>query len=315
MSTEIYRESVANAMPGGTSVEAAADAISAAVGAPTEKKRRAFTPAVLERPEVPLQGKHPDALSVEDAADKFADIAEDEAQPAPVPEVSKEPLDVSPETRGPGPLQSEPLPGPLGQQVHQAREQLLTEAAEYESRRQSIDWAGLRQTNPAEYAALKGDFSEARTRLQSREQEIVGIEQEIDQGLQQHQQEQLAQAASAQYATCIKTIPGWKEPAKRQKDTEDMTKYLLDSGFPRERVAALHAMPDPDLVGLVYKAMMHDRSEKPEPRGRAIRLKRNRNPSQPAWKAAASKEMREANVRNPHSVEAAAVKLKHLMGR
>lgn len=90
-----------------------------------------------------------------------------------------------------------------------------------------VDWAQLRVTNPAEFAALTAEY-QAR---QSAVQEHLRMTNEQQQQMQQMQQQQLAQKAALEHQALLSRFPEWKDPAKAQAASQNIVQYARTLGF------------------------------------------------------------------------------------
>jgi hypothetical protein len=119
---------------------------------------------------------------------------------------------------------------------------------------QSINWASLRQADPGQYAALQTDF-------QARRNQIQGVFQAVQ--TQRAQDTSKAEGQKAQYLALEaeklpEVIPQWKDPAVRQKESQELVEWALKKGFSQQQVkelnesSALH-------VAAIRQAMLFDR--------------------------------------------------------
>lgn len=120
---------------------------------------------------------------------------------------------------------------------------------------EDVDWKGLRQKDPAEFAALQRDF-------ERREAEIQRIKNGASEQYQQYQAQQSeeVQARQQEYLRqeaelLTKAIPEWRDAEKAKTEKSQLAEYLMNQGFSKDDVMAAS---DHRLIVLARKAMMFD---------------------------------------------------------
>ena len=95
----------------------------------------------------------------------------------------------------------------------------------------SIDWDRLRNENPAEWTALRHDYSERAQKIQEARQYIVSQASEAQQGQQRSntaaQQAYLAEQSKLMMAD----NPTWSDPKARQAGQAEIRSYLSGEGY------------------------------------------------------------------------------------
>lgn len=120
---------------------------------------------------------------------------------------------------------------------------------------EGIDWKGLRQKDPAEFAALQRDF-------ERRERDIQSIKESASAQYQQHNARQSEEAAASQQEylrqeadKLVQALPEWKDVEKAKAEKAQLAEYLINQGFTKDDVMAAS---DHRLIVLARKAMMFD---------------------------------------------------------
>jgi hypothetical protein len=121
----------------------------------------------------------------------------------------------------------------------------------------SVDWAKLRDDDPAEYSARKTEFSERRQRVEAMKREAAEAWQTQIAANQAKAREEFQEQLRAEQAALLEKLPEWRDEAKSKEEKGHLIEYLTSQGFSREDViqAADHKM-----ILLARKAMMFDRS-------------------------------------------------------
>ena len=107
----------------------------------------------------------------------------------------------------------------------------MTDALEgnFISEYQKIDWARLRQVNPAEYVASQKDFEQAVAQLKEAREYTVQQRQQLE----AIKEQQIAQAMDShlvnQTTLVLQHNPAWADPVVRDNETSQMRKFLRDT--------------------------------------------------------------------------------------
>lgn len=123
---------------------------------------------------------------------------------------------------------------------------------------QSIDWARLRATDPAEWAAKQQEFA---IRQQELQQAGMQVGQAVQQQNQQREQAEMAERneiLSRERVALTEAIPEWKEEAKMSEGLSKLIEYARSEGYPDEElddvVMSRH-------VVTLRKAMLYDQGK------------------------------------------------------
>ena len=113
---------------------------------------------------------------------------------------------------------------------------------------QRTDWAKLAQENPADFVAKKAAFDQRVGQIQQLNAERDRVSNQV---LGE------AQARMVQTLRSDDSL-GLHDDAKWQAFNSEVTKYLMDSGFP---VQQIRTVTDAMVVKIAHKAMMYDRQQ------------------------------------------------------
>jgi len=119
----------------------------------------------------------------------------------------------------------------------------------------ATDWAGLRESDPAEYGVRMMDRNEA--------ERVIGQRQrELDTARQQQAYQQQAQMSHAQQShlarerdALLGAIPAWRDPATRIEQSRQLRDWAIGEGYSAEDLANLS---DHRMVRTLHKAWRAD---------------------------------------------------------
>jgi hypothetical protein len=129
----------------------------------------------------------------------------------------------------------------------------------YTKQSESIDWAGLRADDPAEYAAKKQEFSEMQERIGQFEQRGKQAYQEYAKSLQEQQQRQMQERLPEEYAKLEVKLPEWKDSEKASQERKAVAEYLYSEGLTEKEVEA--AAYNATVLSMAVKAMRYDKAQ------------------------------------------------------
>lgn len=154
---------------------------------------------------------------------------------------------------------------------------------------QKVDWAWLRENNPAEYSAKKAEVAEQKERLRSQRTQI-------QQQAVEHKQEQVNQLQQKLYTTkaveekkLLGKIPTWTDSKVADTEKDQLKVYLNKEGFSDQDIGMTL---DHRLIVMARKAMMFDQGTKKvsAAKKRIKKLPKRVKPSSPRAKASESTE-------------------------
>jgi hypothetical protein len=123
----------------------------------------------------------------------------------------------------------------------------------------SVDWAKLRQQDPAEYSVKKDEVRERRDKLQRmRAEALAGYQQVTAQMQQQQEAARLAQLPREQ-EILVEKIPEWADQEASSKEKEDLVNYLTNEGFDQSEIEFLSY--NGKALAVMIKAMRYDKSK------------------------------------------------------
>lgn len=125
-----------------------------------------------------------------------------------------------------------------------------------QAEQQALDASGLRDTDPAEYAARKLSLQE---KLESEKAQILRIAKSVqdENARRQAQTEQETQQQLAEGAEqLVKAIPAWSNPEVAKSDAEAVVAYVSKSGLFSEQQVRENTIPG--LWVLAHKARLYD---------------------------------------------------------
>lgn len=159
-------------------------------------------------------------------------------------------------------------------QALQAKEQQAAELLNYVENNfyqemGRINWDQLRQTNPAEYAALRLQYQERQNQLANlKAQAAVRWEQaqrEQAQMAESYERELLQREARLLHSS----IPEWNDPVVAEREKQEIASFLLNRGFSPEEVASLKLHKQ---VLLARDAMRYQRSKGEASKNKVFKL-------------------------------------------
>jgi hypothetical protein len=124
---------------------------------------------------------------------------------------------------------------------------------------QSIDWQGLREEDPAGWAAKRQEFTERQAQIQSAQREVGEAAHRHQAEQQMLMQQQQAQTLETERAALLDAIPEWQMPDKAKSGMDDLRGYLRETGWTDGEI---DSASDHRSIVLARKAMLYDREVK-----------------------------------------------------
>tara|TARA_R110002051_G_scaffold194581_2_gene262838 strand:- start:5267 stop:6361 length:1095 start_codon:yes stop_codon:yes gene_type:complete len=156
------------------------------------------------------------------------------------------------------------------QQIQQERQQYMDSLSQVIENANldkfNVDWERLKAEDPLEYITKKQEFADAKDKVQQLQQQ----QQQAAARQQQAQQEQLQTQMSYEHTQLVEKLPDWGEPEKQSKLAGDLRSYLSDQGYVPEEIDGLI---DHRSFIVAHKAMMYDRIQKADPKGKKLQNK------------------------------------------
>jgi len=120
---------------------------------------------------------------------------------------------------------------------------------------QSIDWNGLRDSDPAEYAAKRQEFQERQQQLNHAVQQNNFEKQQLEEQTTARQQQEYASYLQEQEKLLISKMPEWGNAEVKSKKQGEIRDYLKAEGFSDEEIAQT---ADHRHILMLQKAMAFD---------------------------------------------------------
>ena len=116
------------------------------------------------------------------------------------------------------------------------------------------DWANLLENNPHEYLRQKEVFA-ARQEEFGKAQAAQAY---LDQQNQSQQNEYMAQHLASESAKLLDIIPEWKDTRHREREEQELVKYLTGKGYTRDEMINLNQSKASN-ISLVLNAMRYEK--------------------------------------------------------
>lgn len=123
----------------------------------------------------------------------------------------------------------------------------------------AVNWAELRELDPAEYTAKRMEFAEKQQHIQHMKQSASQEAQRLQQEAQQTQQAKYQEYLAEQQTLLNQAIPEWQDNAKATEGKKAIFSYLTDSGYTPDEI---NMLADHRTVVMARKAMLYDQSMK-----------------------------------------------------
>lgn len=142
------------------------------------------------------------------------------------------------------------------QKVREAANTLTIAEQQVVGEFQQIDWNGLREQDPAEWAARRQLFQERMNNLEASKRELASKWQQQQQQQQQEQQQQIGQILETERQELLRSLPEWANEETATAERSALSQYLRSSGFNHDEV---NSVADHRLVLMARKAMLYDK--------------------------------------------------------
>lgn len=123
-----------------------------------------------------------------------------------------------------------------------------------------IDWETLRSTDPAEYTALRQDFSDRAKQLQHQKQLVAEETKRNLETTQQENAKQLQEHIQQEFGKLLESNPEWKDEAKYKTDMTNIKSFVTETyNFTEED---LNVVTDHRLMNLIKDAYAYRNGKK-----------------------------------------------------
>ena len=140
----------------------------------------------------------------------------------------------------------------LGAMVGALEQQLI---GEY----QSVNWQELRQTDPAEFAALRAEYQERANRIEQMKAHARGHAERQQHETTQQQQAQYQQIMQREAQALLTAIPEWSDQSVAQREKGELREYMVTNGYSPEEV---NSLLDHRAVRMIRNAMLFDKQNR-----------------------------------------------------
>jgi hypothetical protein len=122
----------------------------------------------------------------------------------------------------------------------------------------SVDWAKLREDDPAEYSARQIEIGEKRKSIEKMKQDAREQYQRSVQANQEQSQQAMQQHLIKEQEILLQKLPEWKSDEVAKTEKSKIADYLIKEGFAKEDLA--HAT-DHRLIIMARKAMLYEQGQ------------------------------------------------------
>ena len=240
----------------------------------------------------PTEGNASNAMSVEQAADVILAMDEPEAE-APVEAESQEEFTPEPE----------PVTGDAEQYFMQSQQALAQGEAQLQleaQRLQAIEaqLPKLKQSNPEQYSKVLAETTARRVEIHEASQQLAAQHQQLAGQALQYVEDKI----QAEKDALVKAVPEFGDPESAKKVKAQIKKHLRNQGFTPQEIDAIS---DHRVVVTAYKAVKAEKAAKPKPKLPKKFRKAKKNTLEA--------QLKKANVRNPNSMDAAAMRIQGII--
>lgn len=173
----------------------------------------------------------------------------------------------------------------------------------------NIDWNTLRNTDPAEFAALQQEYNQKYQQVQGYKQQVQQQQEQTNEYAKQEQQAWMQKQVAAHQQELLKKLPEWNDREVAAKEATAIERYAIESlGISPDEAAQIY---DHRHIIALRKAMLFDQMQtqtKPEAK-KVTRKIRVQKPTVEQSKATANKSAqakRRATLKKTGSIDAAA---------
>lgn len=119
-----------------------------------------------------------------------------------------------------------------------------------------VDWAQLRQDDPAEYAARRDEVRERRAEVERMKREAVESYQTLTEDQQKEAEQNRQTYLAEQQEALLEKLPEWKDEKVSTAERTEIVEYLRKEGFDDQDI---FNATDHRLVIMARKAMQYDK--------------------------------------------------------
>lgn len=130
---------------------------------------------------------------------------------------------------------------------------------EYQRDTKGIDWAKLREDDPAEYSARREEIRDRKARLDEIKSQAAQALSGVTEKTQQHRLHAMQERLPEERQALLERVPEWKDTEKAEAERGDLVNYLSGDGFSENEIRA--ASFNGKVLALAIKAMRYDKSK------------------------------------------------------
>lgn len=119
----------------------------------------------------------------------------------------------------------------------------------------AVDWASLKEEDPAEYSAKKIEFQERRDALEQAKAEARSEIEQLNERAQQEAKLQHREYLAQENQLLLEAIPEWQDDKIAQSEKAELARFLIGQGFTEDDV---NGAADHRLIVVARKAMLFD---------------------------------------------------------
>ena len=134
---------------------------------------------------------------------------------------------------------------------------------------EKVNWAELRESDPAEYAARRQEANEKLEKIKGAKAEIAQKAHEQHQEQQHKFNEQMQIVLEKEKSLLRDKVPEWRDAETAEKERQQLTKYLRAEGW---NEVEINNMVDHRAIVALRKAMLWDELQKAQPEKKKVTL-------------------------------------------
>jgi len=141
----------------------------------------------------------------------------------------------------------------------------------------TVDWNGLRQSDPAEFAAKKQEYNDRYAQIQQMRVHAVNEIQQHAEEQQREQTEQYKETLKQEQEKLVSFIPEFGNEAKRKALVADMNRYMTEQGFTDAEINGIY---DHRQILVIRDAMAYRdlKTKQPEVKNKVIKAPKFQKP-------------------------------------
>lgn len=102
-----------------------------------------------------------------------------------------------------------------------------------------INWEQLKADDPQQFMLKRQELGERQAQLDHLINNATHHAQQVMQQQEAQKQQRLAEYTKAQDQLLLKALPDWKKPEVRERESREITQFLLDNGYSPQEVGSI----------------------------------------------------------------------------